>query len=165
MRIVPPPNSGLSWAFIQIEVYEKTTHLSCICHQPFLAPKEEIWSRRFSEITYIPMGSTSGKNCEPRLNEKLVLAYLGNITTVKGADILLKELKHVKKRQNVKVFFYGKSLDGVYQNSLKHWHKISLTLIFPSMGHIKGTMLLREFLAGGSCGRFSLGVGGKPPTA
>jgi len=115
---------------------------------PSLHLKKRYEAEGFRETTYIPHGFDPQKKIvNPRFNEKLVLAYLGNITTVKGADILLKELKHVKKRQNVRMLFYGNSWDGVYQNRLEALAKEVPDVDISFQGPYKGNDALREILS------------------
>jgi glycosyltransferase involved in cell wall biosynthesis len=74
----------------------------------------------FREITFLPHGF------EPRekitgapFQGKLILAYLSNIFPCKGADVLLRELKFLRRRQDVAVILYGKVLDNMYQTYLE----------------------------------------------
>ena len=141
------------WAILEhsfrLRFMKKQLTFPAFVISPSLHLKKRYEAEGFREITYIPHGfDPQEKIVNPRLNEKLVLAYLGNITTVKGADILLKELKHVKKRQNVKMLFYGKSLDGVYQNRLEALAQDIPDVDISFHGPYKGNDALREILAG-----------------
>jgi len=74
----------------------------------------------FREILFIPHGfEPPQKIANAPFNGKLVLAYMSNIIPFKGADVLLRELELVRKRQKIKMLFYGKVLDAAYQKELE----------------------------------------------
>ncbi|MFZ2198324.1 MAG: glycosyltransferase [Thermodesulfovibrionales bacterium] len=141
------------WAILEhsfrLRFMKKQLTFPAFVISPSLHLKKRYEAEGFREITYIPHGfDPQEKIGNPRLNEKLVLAYLGNIAAVKGADILIKELKHVKKRQNVRMLFYGNSLDGVYQNRLETLKKDIPDVDISFRGPYKGSDALREILSG-----------------
>ncbi len=87
---------------------------------PSLHLKKRYEAEGFREIAYVPHGfEPREKIPRPPFTGSLLIAYVGNITPVKGADILLRELKFVSRRQNIRLVFYGKVLDAIYQQKLE----------------------------------------------
>jgi glycosyltransferase involved in cell wall biosynthesis len=87
---------------------------------PSVYLKKRYEAEGFREILYLPHGfAPQEKIANAPLHGSLVLAYLGNITPEKGADILIKELKFIRRRQNVKILFLGEIPDADYRERLE----------------------------------------------
>ena len=101
----------------------------------------------FREVLHIPHGfEPHGKLDNFPYNGRLVFAYLGNIIPFKGADVILRDLRHMKRRQDIKILFYGKVLDGAYQKSLETLAKEYPDVEISFMGPYKGKAELERIL-------------------
>ncbi|MBM4147088.1 MAG: glycosyltransferase family 4 protein, partial [Nitrospira sp.] len=100
------------------------------------------------EILYVPHGFDP-KNTIDHIpyNGKLVLAYLSNIVPFKGADVILKELRFVNRRQDLKILFYGKVLDDIYQKEIQTLAKAYTDADISFMGPYSGKDQLAKILA------------------
>jgi rhamnosyltransferase len=115
---------------------------------PSLHLKRRYEAEGFREILYVPHGfEPQDKIANAPFNGRLVLAYLGNITPVKGADVLLRELKYVSHKQNIRMLFCGKVLDRVYQSKLETLAKEYPDVDIMFKGPYKGNDQLKEILA------------------
>ena len=91
---------------------------------PSMHLKKRYEKEGFREIIYIPHGFEPVKKVDTlKYDKKLVLAYMSNILPPKGADIILRELKYVEKRENLKILFYGNILDYSYYKKLQDMAK------------------------------------------
>ncbi|MBA4374172.1 MAG: hypothetical protein C0402_15080 [Thermodesulfovibrio sp.] len=115
---------------------------------PSLHLKRRYEAEGFREITYIPHGFEPQKKIAAVPFEgRLTIVYLGNITPVKGADVILRELKDIAARQNLRLFFFGRILDGLYQNRLEALAKEYPGVEISFRGGYKGGDL-RDILSG-----------------
>lgn len=102
----------------------------------------------FREILYVPHGfDPRNKIDHIPYNGKLVLAYLSNIVPFKGADVILKELRFVNRRQDLKILFYGKVLDDIYQKEIQTLAKAYPDAEISFMGPYSGKDQLAKILA------------------
>ncbi|RMG00703.1 MAG: glycosyltransferase [Nitrospirae bacterium] len=116
---------------------------------PSIHLKKRYEKEGFREILYIPHGF------EPRekvrnipFSDKLVIAYLSNIVPFKGADVVLRELEHVKERNRLKILLFGKVLDREYHETLLKLAESYDDVQIEFMGTYKGEDELREILKG-----------------
>lgn len=104
----------------RIQFMKRQLTFPAVVISPSIYLKKRYEKDGFREITYIPHGfEPQEKITNIPFNGKLVIAYLSNIIPFKGADVLLKELKHVKEKQKVRILIYGRVLDGIYQKKLE----------------------------------------------
>jgi len=102
----------------------------------------------FREILYVPHGFDPINRIDNiPYNGKLVLAYLSNIVPFKGADVILKELRFVNRRQDLKILFYGKVLDDIYQKEIQTLAKAYTDADISFMGPYSGKDQLAKILA------------------
>jgi len=115
---------------------------------PSLYLKKRYEREGFREILHVPHGFEPADTVDQLpYDGKIVLAYLSNIVSFKGADVILKELKLIYKRQNLKIFFYGKVLDEIYQKELERLAKGYPDVDISFMGAYSGKDDLEKILA------------------
>lgn len=117
------PNPEL-WSILEhsfrIGFMKKQLLYPAVVVSPSMYLKKRYEKEGFREIMYVPHGfEPQQKIVNPPFNGKLILGYLSNIIPFKGADVILKELKHVRYKQRVELLFYGKVLDDIYQKKLE----------------------------------------------
>lgn len=116
---------------------------------PSLHLKKRYEAEGFREILFLPHGFAQREEvASAPFDGRLVLAYLGNITPEKGADVLLRELKYVRRRQNVALLFLGNMPDPVYQKHLETLAKGYPEAEILFRGGYKGREELKKILTG-----------------
>lgn len=110
--------------------------------------KQRYEKEGFREILYIPHGFDPVKRIgNIPYNGKLVLAYLSNIVPFKGAEVILKELRFVSRRDGLKILLYGKVLDDTYQREIQTLAKTYPDADISFMGPYSGKDQLAKILA------------------
>ncbi len=114
---------------------------------PSLHLKRRYEQEGFREILYIPHGfEPREKVMNMPFSGELVIAYLSNIVPFKGADVVLRELRHVKERSRLRLLFYGKVLDREYHEDLRKLAESYDNAQIEFMGPYRGEDELREIL-------------------
>jgi glycosyltransferase involved in cell wall biosynthesis len=106
----------------------------------------------FREILHVPHGfDAKHPVAHPAYDGKLVLAYLSNIVPFKGPDVILRELRFVHRRRDIKILFYGKVLDEIYQHKLEAMAEAYPDVDISFKGPYSGKGALEEILRGVHC--------------
>jgi glycosyltransferase involved in cell wall biosynthesis len=114
---------------------------------PSVHLKNRYEAEGFREILCLPHGlAQQGKIANAPLHGRLVVAYLGNIIPEKGADILLKELKFVRGRKDVKILLFGAMPDADYRERLETLARGLPETEVTFKGAYKGREELKEIL-------------------
>jgi glycosyltransferase involved in cell wall biosynthesis len=143
-----PKGTGGSVQSFRLSFMRRQLTFPAVVISPSLHLKKRYEAEGFREILYLAHGFVPRqKIVNAPFNGRLVIAYLGNITPVKGADVLLREMKFVSRGHDIRLLFFGRVLDEVYQASLEALAEECPDIRIEFRGPYNGADALRGILA------------------
>jgi rhamnosyltransferase len=142
-----PELLGILEHSFRLEFIKRQLSFPAVVISPSMHLKQRYEREGFREIMYVPHGFEPQMKIDNlSFNGKLVLAYLSNIVPHKGADVILKELRYIRERKGLKILFYGKVLDAIYQKELEALAKAFSGVDISFMGPYKWKKELGKIL-------------------